>query len=301
MSIDCRKYEEYKALIEEHILDYLPIMDERSGDLLEAMSYSLLAGGKRMRPAFLMAAYELTGGHAQNALPFACAVEYIQTYSLIHDDLPGMDNDDYRRGKLTNHKVFGEGMAILAGDGLLSCAHELMEKEVFLSVDDPEIMKYKALAAYTIAEGTGCRGMVAGQAADLTAEKNKSKKPDVLSYIHKNKTAAFIKASILGGAYLGGAGEGVLDDLENYANSFGLAFQIVDDIQDVIGTKEERGKDVGGDAESDKLTYPSVYGLDESRRLAADNLETARRSVQKYGDKAELFLAFIKYLEEHLK
>ncbi|MBR4150962.1 MAG: polyprenyl synthetase family protein, partial [Firmicutes bacterium] len=122
----------------------------------------------------------------------------------------------------------------------------------------------------------------------------------VLSYIHKNKTAAFIRAVILAGAYLGGADEGVIDDLENYANSFGLAFQITDDIQDVIGSEEERGKAVGGDAELDKLTYPSVYGIEESRRLAQDNLETARRSVQKYGEKAEVFLAFIKYLEDHL-
>ncbi len=300
MSIESKQYEEYKALIEEHILDYLPMVDDHSGDLLEAMSYSILAGGKRMRPVFLMAACSLAGGDAKAALPFACAAEYIQTYSLIHDDLPGMDNDDYRRGKLTNHKVFGEGMAILAGDGLLSSAHEAMEKAIFMSSEDAQTMKYMALAAYTLAEGTGCQGMVAGQAADLTAEKSELKKPELLSFIHKNKTAAFIRACILSGAYLGGATEGMLDDLENYANSFGLAFQIVDDIQDVIGDAGERGKEVGGDADAGKLTYPSVYGLDESRVLAKDNLDTARRSVQKYGEKAEVFIAFIKYLEEHL-
>ncbi len=300
MSIESKQYLRYKALVDEHILDHLPMMDDKSGDLLEAMSYSLLAGGKRMRPVFLMAAYALCGGTPEKALPFAVAAEYIQTYSLIHDDLPGMDDDDYRRGQLTNHKVFGEGMAILAGDGLLSCAHETMEKEICFAAEDPEVMKCKALAAFTIAEGTGCRGMVAGQAADLTAEISRSKKPDVLSYIHKNKTAAFIRAVILAGAYLGGADEGVIDDLENYANSFGMAFQITDDIQDVIGSEEERGKAVGGDAELDKLTFPAVYGIEESRRLAQDNLETARRSVQKYGEKAEVFLAFIKYLEDHL-
>ena len=189
------EYLRYKDLIEEHILDFLPEVDHKSITVHEAMKYSLTAGGKRIRPTLLLAACEFAGGKVQTALPYACAVEYIHTYSLIHDDLPCMDDDDLRRGIPTNHKVFGEAMATLAGDGLQASAFEAMNKDMLLYFDSPDLLKARVKAAYEIAKGAGCRGMVAGQVADIEAE-NKQCSVEMLDYIHLNNTAARIAALI---------------------------------------------------------------------------------------------------------
>ena len=171
-------YQRYKKLVEEHLLDFLPEIDHKSITVYEAMKYSLLAGGKRVRPALLLGACEFSGGNIKLALPYACAIEYIHTYSLIHDDLPSMDDDDLRRGNPTNHKVFGEAIAILAGDGLLTSAFEAMSKDLLLYFDDVSSLKKRIRAIYEIAKGSGCRGMIAGQVADIeAAEKQCSKEP----------------------------------------------------------------------------------------------------------------------------
>ncbi len=289
-----------KALVEEHLLDYLPDIDPKSNTLYEAMKYSLTAGGKRLRPVLLLAACEFCGQKADFALPFACAIEYIQTYSLIHDDLPAMDDDDFRRGIPTNHKVFGEGIAVLAGDGLLSAAYETMTKDMLLYLDNDELLKRKVRAIFEISKGTGCRGMVAGQIADLEAEGNPCSR-EMLDFIHLNKTAAFIISSVMSGAYLGGADAVKLDDLRSYGEALGFAFQVCDDILDVIGDAKELGKSTGADAEQNKSTYPSIYGLEASFRKAEELIAKARGAVEKYYDEAEVFSYVLDLVENSIK
>ena len=297
MGISNAEYQRLFRLFEAHATDCLPAVDIKSEPLGEAMRYSLLAGGKRIRPVLLMAACEMAGEKAEMALPFACACEYIQTYSLIHDDLPGMDDDELRRGKPTNHVVYGVGMAILAGDGLLSCAHEAMTKDMLLYLDKPELLKRRIRAAYELAKGTGVLGMVAGQAADLSAEHGVPDE-ETLRYIHAHKTAAFIRSSVLAGAYLGGADKQLLADLRDYGEALGLAFQIVDDIEDVVSTPEERGKAVGGDADSEKLTYPATYGIEASKEKAFALIDQAVAAVAIYYDHAEVLRCVAEYLRD---
>lgn len=228
------EYNRLKEMVEVHILDFLPEIDSKSMTLYDAMRYSLTAGGKRLRSVLLLAACEFCGEKADIGLPYACALEYIQTYSLIHDDLPAIDNDDLRRGLPTNHKVYGEDVAILAGDGLLSAAFETMTKDMLLYLDDPAVLKRKVRAAFEIAKGTGCRGMVAGQIADVESVNRQCSK-EMLDYIHLNKTAAFIRSSALAGCYLAGADKERCNDMRVYGESVGLAFQIVNDLQDITG------------------------------------------------------------------
>ena len=199
------------------------------------------AGGKRLRPVLLLAACEFAGGDINRALPYACAIEYIHTYSLIHDDMPEMDNDDLRRGMPTNHKMFGNAMALLAGDGLLSTAFEVMHKDELLYFDDSAKLKRRIRATYEISKYCGCRGMVAGQVADIEAEGKQCSK-EMLDYIHINKTAALIMAAVRAGAHLGGADDQMMEALTLYAENLGLAFQIVDDILDVVGDEATLGK-----------------------------------------------------------
>ena len=184
-------YYNYKDLIEEHLLDFLPEIDHKSITLYEAMKYSLSSGGKRIRPVLMLAACDFAGGDINSALPYACAAEYIHTYSLIHDDLPAMDNDDLRRGMPTSHKVYGDAIAILAGDGLLTSAFEAMNKDMLLYLDTPELLNRRVRASYELAKGAGCRGMVAGQVADIEGEGTHCSK-ELLEYIHINKTAALL-------------------------------------------------------------------------------------------------------------
>ncbi|QAT42846.1 polyprenyl synthetase family protein [Aminipila luticellarii] len=289
--MDDISYKTYKNLIDEHILDFLPEIDHKSITLYDAMKYSLTAGGKRLRPILLLASCEFVGGDIGTAIPYACAMEYIHTYSLIHDDLPAMDDDELRRGLPTNHMVYGEAMAILAGDGLLTSAFEAMNKDMLLYLDDSVKLKRRIRAIYEISKGAGCRGMVAGQVADMEAE-NKQCSKEMLDYIHFNKTAALIAASVRAGAYLGGATEKQLRDLTGYAENLGLAFQIADDILDVCGDEQEMGKKAGNDEKKHKATYPCLYSLEECKAYLKDLTETAMSFLECYYDEAEFFNTF---------
>lgn len=246
----------------------------------EAMEYSLMAGGKRIRPILLMATAEALGSKGYNYLPVACGLEMIHTYSLIHDDLPCMDDDDYRRGRLTNHKVFGEAMAVLAGDGLLTLAFEVMLEQK--NVDPAALIE-------TVREMAMCAGnfgMVGGQGLDLEFE-GKQITPEQLRKLHAGKTGALFIAAIRGGAHLAGATSEQLLALTKFADLLGLAFQITDDILDVEGTTEELGKPVGSDEKNHKSTYVSLYGLEAAHELAAKTVDEALACLEMFGENAE--------------
>ena len=294
------EYNRLKNMIESHILDFLPEIDSKSLTLYDSMRYSLTAGGKRLRSVLLLAACEFCGESVDIALPYACAIEYIQTYSLIHDDLPDMDNDDFRSGLPANHKVYGSDIAILAGDGLLSAAFETMTKDMLLYLDDPERLKRKVRAAFEISKGIGCRGMVAGQIADVESV-NKQCSRELLDYIHLNKTAAFIRSAALAGCYLAGGDKQRCNDVRIFGESLGLAFQIADDILDVIGDPKELGKCTGADKKANKCTYPLLYGLQEAKNKAQALLERARDALADYYDEAEVFNGILDYLEEAIQ
>lgn len=295
-----QNYENYLSIVNEHILDFLPEIDNKSITLYDSMKYSLMAGGKRLRPVLLLGACEMCGGDVNAAIPYACAIEYVHTYSLIHDDLPCMDDDDLRRGIATNHKVYGEDIATLAGDGLLNSAFEAMYRDMFLYFDDPDALKARVRAAYEIAKGAGCTGMIAGQVADVESE-GKACSPEMLDYIHLNKTAALITAAVRAGAMLGNADKKMLDDLTDYAEAIGLAFQIQDDMLDVTGTVEELGKNVGMDKELSKTTYPAVHGMDASKARADELHELALDSIADYYDNAEFFINIVEALRNRRK
>lgn len=294
------EYLRFKTLLEDHILDFLPEIDQNSITLYDAMRYSLTAGGKRIRPVLLLAACEFCGGDTKLALPYACAIEYIHTYSLIHDDLPAMDDDDLRRGIPTNHKVYGEDIAILAGDGLLSSAFEVMMKDMLLYFDDSKKLKRRVKAAYEISKGSGCRGMVSGQLADIEAEGKHCSK-DFLDYIHLNKTAALMVSAVRAGACIGGADSQRLLDLTNYAECIGLAFQIADDLLDVKGDESVTGKKSGMDNMLDKCTFPSIYGIDEATERLEELTDKAVESLAVYYDEAEFFVDIANGLATRLK
>lgn len=254
--------------------------------LKESMGYSLLAGGKRLRPMLCLEAASMLGGSEEAAMPIACALEMIHTYSLIHDDLPCMDDDDMRRGRPSNHKVFGEGNAVLAGDGLLSLAFETM-----LNEGDKHIAKSPRYyeAAAEVARGAGVSGMVAGQSLDL--EKTGSDGDmALLEAIQTRKTGAMIEAALCSGAIIAGAEKAELDAIRSFAKSYGKLFQITDDILDVAGTKENMGKTLGKDAEENKLTAVTLLGLDGAREYAARVLNEAKRALEIFGSKAEKLL-----------
>lgn len=297
--MEYKEYNRLKAMIDEHILDFLPEVDHKSFTLYEAMKYSLTAGGKRLRPVLVLAACDFCGTDLKFALPFACAVEYIHTYSLIHDDLPAMDDDDLRRGVPTNHKKFGEAMAILAGDGLLNSAFEVMQKDMMLYFDDMDHLKRRLKACYEVARSAGIRGMVAGQVADMEAE-NKQCSKEMLDYIHLNKTASLLTGSVLAGAHLGGADEAMRGKLINWAENMGLAFQIVDDILDVCGDEVEIGKKTGVDVKQNKSTYPGIYGLENSKKRVRELLDEADEIMAPYYDEAEVFNELTANLREKI-
>lgn len=259
----------------------------------ESMRYSLLAGGKRVRPALCLAACELAGGTIDAAMPTACALEMIHTMSLIHDDLPSMDNDDYRRGKPTNHKVYGEEIAILAGDALLSLSFEYVARETRGVAPERIVQVISELG-----KAVGSEGLVAGQVVDIKSEGAGEKVGvDTLRYIHEHKTAALLEAAVVCGALLGGAGEGDVARLRKYSRDIGLAFQVVDDILDITATTEELGKTAGKDLASAKTTYPSLVGLDESRKIADSLIEEAKAQLEGYDlAKAAPLLALAEYI-----
>ncbi len=234
------------------------------------MRYSLLAGGKRLRPILCLAACELTGGDSEKALPTSVAIEMIHTMSLIHDDLPAMDNDDLRRGRPTNHKVYGDAIAILAGDALLTRAFEMVSLR---TKGVPAESLLKVVGELSLV--SGAPGLVGGQVEDLECE-GKNVDLDTLEFIHIHKTGALLKASVICGAIIGGADNDLLDALRIYAKSIGLAFQIIDDILDVTASSEVLGKTAGKDLIADKTTYPKLLGLDQSRKRAKELITTAK-------------------------
>lgn len=293
-------YLRLKALVEDHLPAFLPEIDHKSVTLYDSMLYSLTAGGKRLRPVLLLAAAEFCGQDLKHALPYACALEYIHTYSLIHDDLPSMDDDSTRRGKPSNHAVYGEGIAILAGDGLLTSAFEVMTKDILLYFDNITELKKRVRAVYEIAKGAGCRGMVAGQVADIESE-GKMCSRDLLDYIHLNKTAALLTSAVKAGAYLGGADSQKLANLSDYAECIGLAFQIADDILDICGDEALMGKPAGKDRKHSKCTYPSVYGLPEARKRLLELTDKAITVMEPYYDEAEFFTTLATELANRIK
>ncbi len=283
-----RSYQDYKEIIDAHLLDFIPNIDNKSISLYESMKYSLTAGGKRLRPVLLLAACEFAGGDIKEAVPYACAMEYIHTYSLIHDDLPAMDNDDLRRGLPTNHKIYGDAIAILAGDGLLTTAFEAIHKDMMLYFDQPEKMRKRINASYEIAKGAGCKGMVAGQVSDIEAEANDCSN-EMLEYIHINKTGALIKSAIKAGLYLGNPSSDMLEQLDIYAENLGLAYQIADDILDEVGSTDELGKEIGSDKKKNKTTYTSINGLEAAKERLDQLTDAAVEAIADYYDNAEFF------------
>ena len=258
-------------------------------EMMKSMRYSLFAGGKRLRPVLLMAAVDAVGKDGCLFLHAACALEMIHTYSLIHDDLPAMDDDDYRRGLLTNHKVFGEGMAILAGDGLLTLAFETL-----LSQPDAPPATLNRVAR-EVAAAAGPSGMVGGQAIDLLSA-GKLPTPDTMALMHRLKTGALFRASIRAGALLAEANEAELDSLTRFAENFGLAFQITDDILDVTGTTAVLGKPVGSDERNQKATYVTVYSLPEAQKMAQQAVAEAVAALERFGDRAGVLRSLSEYL-----
>ena len=246
------------------------------------MRYSLTAGGKRLRPVLCLASTDAVGGNRAFAMPAACALELIHTYSLIHDDLPAMDNDTMRRGRPTLHVVAGEGMAILAGDGLLTEAFALIAREP--ASDDPPVQARKLRVIGVIATAAGATGMVGGQALDLAGTLSESASAaDDLRTMHRKKTGALIRGAAVAGAIIGGADEPTIAKIDTAAGDFGLAFQIVDDILDVEGVPAAIGKTAGKDAAAGKPTYPAIYGLDGARRLAAECVDRAESTLREAG------------------
>jgi geranylgeranyl diphosphate synthase type II len=276
--VDILRYiQEQKALVDEALARYLPGEEHYPPAIFQAMRYSVFAGGKRVRPILAIAAAEALGGTAADVLPVACALECIHTYSLIHDDLPALDNDDYRRGRLTNHKVFGEANAILAGDALLTFAFELMGDARHWPQFVPErVVQVMREVAYAI----GTFGMIGGQVVDLEME---GQDVDLLAlqYIHAHKTGALIRTSVRSGAILGGGSPAAVEALTHYGTHIGLAFQIMDDILDVRGDEQLMGKALRKDDARSKATYPRLVGLAESevRAQAAVNASLAALDI----------------------
>lgn len=263
---------------------------ERPESLRESMRYSLLAGGKRLRPILCLAACELVGGDASLAMPTAVALEMIHTMSLIHDDLPAMDNDDLRRGRPTNHKVYGDAMAILAGDALLSRAFEMV---ALRSPGVPPERLLRVVAELSLV--SGAPGLVGGQVVDLESE-GREVDLETLEYIHLHKTAALLRACVVTGALIGGADDNQVEAMRTYANGIGLAFQIVDDILDVTASSEVLGKTAGKDLIADKTTYPKLLGLEPSRARALELVSQAKSALDPWKSKAQPLLALADYV-----
>ncbi len=292
--------EDYRELVETYLLDFVPDIDHKSNVLNESIRYSLVAGGKRIRPILLLATCNFLGGDMKAAMPYACAIEYMHTYSLIHDDLPAMDNDDLRRGIPTNHKVYGDAIAILAGDGLQSAAFEVMNKDMLMYFDNEVKLKARVKASYEIVKGSGCRGMVAGQISDIDTQ-NKQCSKEMLDYIHINKTGALIIAAVRAGAHLGNVNDKDLQNLSIYAENLGLAFQVADDLLDICGNEEEMGKKAGVDAANNKSTYPALYGVEESRKRLEELTQNAIDIMAPYYDNAEFFTTLASKLATRCK
>ena len=277
--------------IDRALDQYLPKENTRPSTIHKAMRYSVFAGGKRLRPILCLAAAEACNGKIDNALPLACALECIHTYSLVHDDLPSMDNDDFRRGRPTCHKVFGDGIAVLAGDALLTMAFEIVSRaKPARRYDMATLLREVAIAA-------GSQKLIAGQVADLEAEGKTVTRVD-LRYIHENKTAAILTASVCLGAMSANATSAELGAMTRFGRTLGLAFQVIDDILDVTQTSEKLGKSAGKDVAAKKATYPAVVGLDGSRAEARRLTRKAHEALTRFGSKAEALHVLANFLLE---
>lgn len=280
-----------RRLIDGFLANYISLKkrDNSCPQLLyKSMSYSLMAGGKRLRPILVIASYEASGGKSRNILPVATAIELIHTYSLIHDDLPAMDNDDFRRNKPTSHRVFGEATAILTGDALLTDAFDMISNTPV----KPEVL---INIIREVAYACGPQGMVGGQMADIMFEGKNATKKD-LFYIHTHKTGALIRASVRIGAIMASASSDKLNALTRYGECVGLAFQIIDDILDVTGTKEEIGKSVGADISRNKNTYPSVLGMKKSVKEAENLAQRSLMAITNFDEEAEPLREIARYI-----
>lgn len=289
--MDLKQYmAQCRQRVDEALISFLPAVEARPQKLHQAMHYSVFAGGKRIRPILMLASCEAAGGDPATALQAACAMEMIHTYSLIHDDLPAMDNDDFRRGVATNHKVYGEDIAILAGDALLTQAF------ITLSSDNDALScKQQCQVLNIIANAAGAAGMVAGQVVDMEAEGHAADL-DMVNYIHKHKTGALILASIQCGALLGGADNDTFTAFTAFGKDAGLAFQIADDILDIVGDQQQLGKDIGSDEQRGKATYPAVLGLGTARQRMNELHEHALELLAPFGTKAEALRQISHYI-----
>lgn len=287
----------YEKIVEQALSEFLPDENCREKDLINSMKYSLEAGGKRVRPKLVLQFNRLCGGNCDEALPFACAVEMIHTYSLIHDDLPCMDNDDMRRGKPSNHKVFGEDIALLAGDALLTLAFQTLtsEKAVSFACEKACCKAVNVLAGYS-----GAVGMVGGQVIDLQSE-DKNAPIEVLREMDYKKTACLIKAACELGCISAGADESLVKAASEYGECIGIAFQIQDDILDVTSSDEELGKPVGSDKENSKSTYVSLLGIDRCRELVKELTERAIAALEAFDGDTEELCEFAEYLAKRTK
>ena len=291
-TIDFRaELDSYVEKIDAALESYLKPADNPQKKIYEAVAYSVFAGGKRLRPVLLLEACRVCGGYEADAMPFACAMEMIHTYSLIHDDLPAMDNDDLRRGRPTSHIKYGEATAILAGDALLNKAFETMAQ----SKSD------NALNAISIiANSSGTEGMIGGQIVEMESE-GKEIDIDTLRYLHSLKTGAIIRSSCVAGAVIGGGDNEAVKAMDEFATNLGIAFQIRDDILDVTGSEAELGKPIGSDKEQGKNTYVSLLGLEKSEKLVGEYSLRAKAALAPFGDKAEFLLALTDYLVDRKK
>lgn len=282
----------YKEIIDKRLDKLVELRDIPQRLILESMRYSLLAGGKRLRPILCIKACELFGGNVNQVLDFACAIEMIHTYSLIHDDLPSMDDDNYRRGKLTNHRVYGEAIAILAGDALLNLAYETFIDTIIKNNNSSKFAK----AFKEISTSSGINGMIGGQVLDIINE-NKLIDLQTLDLIHNYKTSSLLEASLVAGALIGGASDFEVNSLRTYGKKIGLSFQIRDDILDVIGEQEKIGKDIGSDEENNKCTYVTLFGLEKSIELCEKLSEEAINQIKKFDNlNKDFFIELSKYI-----
>ena len=288
------KWQERRELVEAQLPRELRRDEPLDATLCASMEYSLMAGGKRLRPILLMAAADAVGGRGEDFLTTGCALEMIHTYSLIHDALPAMDNDDYRRGKYTNHKVYGAGMATLAGDALLTLAFEVMLRQQGADA------RTKLAVVQEMSVAAGMNGMVGGQAIDLESE-GKRIPMELLRQMHMGKTGALFRAALRCGAILAGASEAQLQALTHYADAFGLTFQITDDILDVTGDEAVIGKPVGSDVRNDKSTYATLTSLEEARQLAAQTVEEGVAALKDFGPEADFLRDLLRYLTKRDK
>ena len=277
--------------IEKLLKEHMPEEKGYQKTIFEAMNYSLKAGGKRLRPILTLEACRIVGGNEEDVIPFAIAIEMIHTYSLIHDDLPALDDDDLRRGRPTNHKVYGDAMAILAGDGLLNYAFEIMLSS---SIGKENPAKYLN-AINEIAKSSGVYGMIGGQVVDIESE-DKKIEMEKLDFIHLNKTAAIIVGCMRAGAIIGDATEEQLENITKYATNIGLSFQIADDILDITGDESKLGKKVGSDIDNNKSTYPSLIGLEKSKEIANDLINEAKTRISNIKGDTEFLNDLAEYI-----